>query len=55
MKIQYVDGTIYEGEVNNAMMREGYGTLIFFDGAYYEGMWKDNRMNGKGTLFDNNN
>ena len=32
-------------------MRDGYGKLKFSDNAYYEGQWKDDRMNNKGTLY----
>jgi len=31
--------------------REGYGKLLFNDGGYYEGNWKNNKMNGFGILY----
>ena len=33
---------------------EGYGKLIFIDGKYYIGQFKDNKPNGKGILFYKN-
>lgn len=32
-------------------MKEGHGTLIFHDGAFYEGQFSENKMNGRGTLY----
>jgi hypothetical protein len=32
-------------------VKEGHGKLIYADGAYYEGEFKNDRMEGKGTLF----
>lgn len=52
--MQYLDQSVYEGEVSASMQREGYGVLTFKDGVYYEGNWKDNRMNGKGILYYRN-
>ena len=30
--------------------REGYGRLIWSDGAYYLGEWKKDKRSGKGTF-----
>jgi hypothetical protein len=32
-------------------MRHGYGTFYYLEGGKYTGEWKDNRMDGKGTLY----
>jgi hypothetical protein len=32
-------------------VKEGHGKLIYSDGAYYEGDFKNDRMEGKGTLY----
>ena len=34
-------------------MRWGKGKFIHEDGSYYDGMWKENKMNGKGVLYYN--
>lgn len=31
--------------------KEGHGKLTYSDGAYYEGDFKNDRMEGQGTLF----
>lgn len=30
-------------------MRWGKGKFVHEDGSYYEGMWKENKMHGKGV------
>ena len=42
-------GYIYAGEFNNNK-KEGYGTIIWKDGAKYEGEFKDNQINGYGII-----
>jgi hypothetical protein len=32
-------------------MKNGFGKLIYPDGVYYEGNFKDDNLNGKGALF----
>lgn len=32
-------------------LKNGYGKLIYQDGVYYEGNFKNDCINGKGTLF----
>jgi hypothetical protein len=36
-------------------MRHGKGKFYYQDGGSYEGDWKFNKMNGKGTLFYQSN
>ena len=31
--------------------RNGPGTYYYMEGGFYEGNWKDNRMNGHGKLY----
>lgn len=42
-------GYIYTGEFNNNK-KEGYGTIIWKDGAKYQGEFKDNQINGYGII-----
>jgi hypothetical protein len=32
-------------------MRNGRGKFYYQDGGYYEGMWRDNKMDGWGKLY----
>lgn len=32
-------------------MRHGKGKYYYGDGGYYEGDWRENQMNGMGTLY----
>ena len=32
-------------------MRSGIGRLMYADGGYYEGEWRDDQMNGYGKLY----
>lgn len=43
-KGEYYVGQLYRGK------REGYGKLIYGDGSSYEGEWKNNKKNGKGSV-----
>lgn len=46
-----MEGMTYEGQwLEGTDIRQGWGTLIWPDGAIYEGEWKDNRENGQGRL-----
>ena len=45
--ITYQDGSSYEGDTLEGM-RDGFGKLIFRDGAYYEGNWREDKMHGQG-------
>ena len=40
---------IYTGEVVGEN-RDGYGVMEFYDGARYEGEWKEDKYNGKGKF-----
>lgn len=44
------NGSRYEGYKLNGK-RHGKGKFTFEDGSIYDGMWKENKMNGFGTLF----
>jgi hypothetical protein len=48
--ILYQDGSIYYGYFSKSWEREGYGVLIFPDGAKYQGFFKNNKMHGRGRL-----
>ena len=39
----------YEGDFRNNDI-EGFGTYIWGDGRKYVGLWKDNKMDGKGEF-----
>ena len=46
------DFAIYEGEFKNRK-RDGYGKFTNRDGIYYyDGQWLNDKMNGKGKLYD---
>jgi hypothetical protein len=47
----YQDKSIYEGEFKNDM-RDGHGKMIFNNMWVYTGTWRNNRMEGRGTLTD---
>jgi hypothetical protein len=40
---------VYRGQYNKGK-REGFGKMVWTDGAYYEGMWKDDKAQGFGRL-----
>ncbi|KAL6043111.1 Alsin [Balamuthia mandrillaris] len=40
---------LFQGHVSEGR-RNGHGLLIWSDGTAYEGLWKDDKMNGKGTM-----
>lgn len=47
-KINYADGSTYEGYVENGL-RNGQGTLVWPDGQKYEGNWINDERTGYGT------
>ena len=49
-KMQYEDGSLYEGEFAAAGYRDGQGTLNYQNGTKYEGKWKMNQKDGAGVL-----
>lgn len=48
-EINYENGNKYVGEVKNGK-RHGYGVFTTFNGITYEGDFKDDKSDGKGTL-----
>jgi hypothetical protein len=40
----------YVGDVINNV-KEGFGLFYFGTGGYYQGKWKNNKMEGLGTLY----
>ena len=44
----------YEGEMKDNK-RDGYGKLIFENGIYYIGQWKNGMRHGQGTLYNKDN
>ena len=48
-KFTWVDGSYYEGEINNNYF-EGYGKFKWKEGREYVGFWKNGKMNGKGAM-----
>lgn len=32
-------------------LKHGYGKFYYQDGGYYEGQWKNNKMDGYGKLY----
>lgn len=52
MKIEYSDGTIYEGQTKSTNIRHGLGKLNFNNLGYFSGEWQNNEMSGFGSLFN---
>ena len=48
-KINYSDGEIYEGQIQNGTFH-GTGTYKWKNGKVYEGEWKEGKFHGQGTL-----
>jgi hypothetical protein len=44
------EGHDYEGYTLNGM-KQGHGKLMFEDGAYYEGNFERDQINGRGVLY----
>ena len=57
IKIEYIDGDIYQGEYNpKSKIIEGKGKYIFNNGDFYEGNFENNLFSGEGNyFFDGNN
>ena len=49
--MHYEDGDLYEGDWIEDK-REGFGVMKFVDNLKYEGEFKGDALNGKGTLYD---
>lgn len=47
-------GSKYQGYKLNGM-RHGTGKFYYQDGGFYEGEWKNNKMEGQGTLYYQSN
>jgi len=54
IKIIYVDGSIYEGEVNGKSTRHGKGKYIWSSGDIYEGNWVKGQIQGFGKMIYTN-
>ena len=52
MKIEKIKlyNWLYEGEMLNNK-KEGNGRLVFKNGSYYVGQFKNNKFNGKGAFY----
>lgn len=50
-KIQYDDGSSYEGEVDTNGQKFGFGVFINSNGDRYEGTWNSLGLSGKGKIF----
>jgi antitoxin component YwqK of YwqJK toxin-antitoxin module len=50
-KIQYENGNLYEGEIDENGLPNGNGRLIF-DELVYIGSFKKGKFDGKGTIYD---
>ena len=53
MEIEYSNGIKYKGQAINGI-REGYGVQTWPDNSVYEGYWKNDKAEGKGTLWHHN-
>lgn len=52
-QIDYVDGSIYRGDVNDGIP-SGSGRLVLRNGAKYEGVWSDGLPHGQGKFTASN-
>ena len=53
-KIYYKNGNIYYGLIDNDFNKNGIGELIYFNGNFFKGNWKNDLKNGKGKYEYNN-
>ena len=53
-KIEYSNGDIYEGELNEIGLKNGKGIMKYNNGKIYDGNWENNKKNGNGLLCCNN-
>ena len=50
-RIEYEDGDIYEGNVNDSTdQKQGKGKYFCTDGTVIAGTWKNDYLNGQGTV-----
>ena len=53
-KIEYRNGDVYEGEVNENNDKHGWGKMTYLNGDVYEGEWKKDLYHGWGKItYDN--
>ena len=48
--ITYANGTIYIGEWNELLQKNGQGRMAYVDGGVYEGQWMDDERSGQGRM-----
>lgn len=51
IKVQYINGDIYEGKMNQHEKREGMGKQYYRNGDKYEGEWINDQREGKGKIY----
>lgn len=51
-RIEYRDGSYYEGSVSYSDERDGYGKMHWRDGDTYEGWWRSDKMHGDGKYVE---
>ena len=52
--VEYIDGSVYYGEVKDNNIRHGKGKFSFGNGLYYEGEFNNDLYHGVGTLLMDN-
>lgn len=52
-EIKYPDGRTYKGEVNYNLNEHGYGKMMYQDGHYEKGEWRDGQFH-HGTIYYSN-
>jgi len=52
-RLIYTNGDVYEGEIVQNDLREGWGKQTFKKGGEYDGLWTYDKMNGYGKYRDN--
>lgn len=47
------DGSVYQGETKDGVVRHGFGTYTYPDGkTYYKGAWREGKAHGEGVFCD---
>lgn len=49
-RLNYSDGSYYEGDIENGMTRNGVGTFSWSTGESYEGTWENDIQSGTGKM-----
>ena len=52
--IKLENNAVYRGQWTSTHKRQGKGTQTWSDGAYYEGYWENDKINGRGRLINSN-